>query len=102
MADYITNIIVRYEADLQRAKQYGCFLQLVKEQTPEICLASVQNKGLTLQYVKEQTPEICLAAVQQNGMALQYVKEQTPELCLEVAKQEARLKFIRKCIEKLN
>ena len=42
-------------------------------QTPENCLAAVQNDGYALQFVKEQTPEICLAAVKQNGLALQFV-----------------------------
>lgn len=31
--------------------------------------------------MEEQTPEICMAAVEQNGSALQWVKEQTLELC---------------------
>ena len=31
--------------------------------------------GYTLQLVKEQTYELCLAAVQQNGAALQYVED---------------------------
>ena len=53
MADYITDIIARYEADLQKVKL----------------------NGLSLEYVKEQTYELCLAAVQQNGGALQHVKD---------------------------
>ena len=40
MADYITDIIARYEADLQKVKQDGYALQFVKEQTPEICLVT--------------------------------------------------------------
>ena len=36
-------------------------------------LVGVHTSGYELQYVKEQTPEICLAAVQQDGRALRYV-----------------------------
>jgi hypothetical protein len=55
---------------------------LVKEQTPVLCLAAVQQYGYALQYVNEQTPELCLAAVQKYGRALQFVIAQTQELCL--------------------
>ena len=51
-------------------------------QTPEICLAAVQQNGYALEYVKEQTPVICLDAVQKNELALQFVKEQTPIICM--------------------
>ena len=49
----------------------------IKEQTPELCLAAVQQNGLALQFVKfkEQTPELCLAAVKQYRLALQFVKD---------------------------
>jgi hypothetical protein len=57
-------------------------LKHVKEQTPEVCLASVLMDGYALKHVKEQTPELCLSAVSKNAYALQYVKEQTQELCL--------------------
>lgn len=32
-------------------------------------LEKVKQNGLNLKYVNEQTPEICLAAVQENGLA---------------------------------
>ena len=56
------------------AKEF-LFLPLIKNQTPEICLAAVQKHGYALEYVKEQTPEICLAAVQKHSGALQFVKD---------------------------
>jgi hypothetical protein len=88
MADYITDIIERYEIDLQKVKQkYVWTLQYVKEQTPELCLVAVNQAGLVLKYVREQTPEICLAAVQESGLALYYVREQTPEICLAAIKR---------------
>ncbi|MGN1038120.1 MAG: DUF4116 domain-containing protein, partial [Mailhella sp.] len=40
------------------------------EQTPELCMAAVQQDGMALKFVRQQTLELCLAAVQQNGMAL--------------------------------
>ena len=49
--------------------------------------------------MKEQTPEICLAAVQQNGRALMYVKEQTSDICLAAIKQNPEAKvFVRLAI----
>jgi len=35
----------------------------------------------SLAYVRDQTPEICKAAVEQDGYALKYVEDQTPEIC---------------------
>ena len=44
------------ESDLERVKRDGMALQLVKEQTPEICLAAVKQNWHALEYVKNQTP----------------------------------------------
>ena len=44
------------------------------EQTPEICMAAVQQKGSVLEYVKEQTPNICVVAIQQKEDAIEYGK----------------------------
>ncbi len=51
-------------------------LQFVKKQTPELCLAAVQQYGRALGYVKEQTYELCLEAVKHYGYALQFVKDE--------------------------
>jgi hypothetical protein len=73
MAYYITDIIERYEADLQRVTQYGNDLAFVEEQTPEICLAAVKRCQWALCYVNDQTYDLCLEAIKQN------VKKQTHE-----------------------
>jgi len=75
------------ELCLAAVQQNGDALSYVKDQSPEICLAAVQQNGLALEYVKHQTPELCLAAVQQNGLALEYVKDQSPEICLAAVQQ---------------
>ena len=49
-------------------------------------LALVKHNGYALQLVTNQTEQICLAAVKRNGMALEYVKNQTEQLCLEAVK----------------
>lgn len=72
---------------LEEVKKNGYALGDIIEQTPEICLAAVNNAGCAVRFVKEQTPEICLAAVNNTGFALQYVKEQTYEICLAAIKQ---------------
>lgn len=64
--------------DLEMAGQICIELRGVKEQTQEICLATVRQNGAALQYVREQTPEICLAAVQKSEVALDCVRD--PEL----------------------
>lgn len=65
----------------------GETLRYVKDQTPELCLAAIQQDGSAIRFVRDQTTELCLAAVQQNGMLLSYVKKQTPELCLAAVRQ---------------
>lgn len=75
-------------------------LREAEEQTPEICLAAVQQDGLALEFIKEQTPKICLAAVKEGGLALKYVKKQTPEICLAAVKEnEAALPCVFPCFE---
>lgn len=75
-------------------KQDGLVLQYVKEQTPEICLAAIEQDEWALKYVKEQTPEICLAAVKQNGLDLEHVREQTLEICLAAVKRTRQLCYV--------
>ena len=117
MSGYITDIIARYEINLQKVKKNGVALrnvrafQYVKKQTHELCLAAVQKNGWALVYVKEQTHELCLVALQQDVRAFQYVKKQTHELCLAAllnkcdqlntlskAKRESEIKI--KCVIK--
>ena len=43
MAYYITDIIRRYETDLQEVKQDGLALEFVKEQTHELCLQYIRK-----------------------------------------------------------
>ena len=57
-------------------------MQFVNVQTPEICMAAVQQDGEALKYVKVQTPEICLAAIQYDENNLKLVREQSLEMCL--------------------
>ena len=47
----------QYQKDLERVKQSWFELSYVKNQTPEVCMAAVQQDGRALRYVKEQTPE---------------------------------------------
>jgi hypothetical protein len=51
-------ISLQYEKDLQKVLQDGFELRNIKEQTPEICLAAVNNLGWCLMYVKQQTDNI--------------------------------------------
>jgi len=76
------------EICLAAVQQNGSALMHVKEQTPEICVAAVQQYIDVFFCVREQTPEICLAAVQQDGWMLEFVKEQTPEICLAAVRQK--------------
>lgn len=59
-------------------EQYNNFLKLIKEDWSNFL------------YISEQTPELCMAAVQQNGIALEYVKEQTHEICMAAKKMLSR------------
>jgi len=64
--------------DLEQELEERMFLglQYIENQTPEICLAAVQQYGMSLKYVNEQTPEICLAAVQQDYQAIRQLKDE--------------------------
>lgn len=73
--------------------------KFVNRQTPDICLTAVRQSGLEIEYVYEQTEEICLAAVQQNGISLRYVKTQTYAICLAAVQQNGfAVGFIDTCI----
>lgn len=51
-------------------------------------LAAVKRDGFALKYVSQQTPEICVAAIEQDLCALDFVViEHTPEI-YKVAKQQ--------------
>ena len=67
-------------------KHNGSILQLIEEQTEEMCVEAVKN-FFVLQFVKKQTEKICLEAVKHNSLALQYVENQTDDICLEAVKQ---------------
>ena len=51
-----------------------------EEQTPEICLAAVQEIGWMIEYVENQSREICLAALQSLPYAIAYVRHPTSEM----------------------
>lgn len=74
-----------------RAKN-GMAIRHVKAQTPELCLAAVENNGLAIQFVKDQTEEICLAAVKQNGKAIQFIA--TPSVAV-IAASENQIKAMQ-------
>ena len=61
------------ESDLERVRRNGMELQFIEHQTPEICLAAVNEYGNALQFVKDQTLEICLEAIAHDGDALRFV-----------------------------
>lgn len=65
-------------------------LDLIENQTTEICLEAVKNNGLALRYVKLQNLNICLTAIYQNIFAIKYVKWY---LIDEVLKQLPDTKF---------
>jgi hypothetical protein len=53
MADYITDIIDRYEAELQKVQRDGYAFRFVKEQTYELCLAAGKQNVYALQFIKD-------------------------------------------------
>ena len=77
-----SSIIQTPELCLAAVEERGRSLRHVPRQTPELCLVAVEQDGYALRYVYHQTLEICLAAVRQNGSVLYLVEQQTPELCL--------------------
>lgn len=62
--------------DLETVKYCGKFLRLVKNQTPESCMAAVQLLPSNLQYVKKQTEEICMEAVKRDTSAINLIRSE--------------------------
>jgi hypothetical protein len=86
------------EICMAAVKSYPGALEFVKVQTPEICLAAVENDVYrrSLPYAKYQTHGICLAAVKANAGALEYVKQQTPDICLTAVKKNgSTLRYVK-------
>ena len=75
---------------IDEVKKDPSMLEKIQEQTEEICLAAVKQRGLAIQYVKDQTEAICLEAVNSDPNALQYIKDQTEEVCLQALKNDFR------------
>lgn len=46
-----------YEEVLEMVKENPYMLRFIQHQTPEVCLAAVEQEGLTLEFIKEQTQE---------------------------------------------
>ncbi len=59
-------------------------LAFVEHQTPEICLAAVQDNGFALMDVIHQTEELCLEAVKQNPIAIEFIRDK--DMFYKVAK----------------
>ncbi len=77
------------ELCLAMVKKDGWAIIYVQEEfkTLELYLAAVQQNGLVLEMITEQTHEICEAAIRQNWLAIKYAKVQTMHLCLIAVEQ---------------
>lgn len=92
-------------------------IELVKNQTTELCLFAIEQNRRELKrlyssktenyldlnfccsplkHIRQQSQEICLAAVKVNGYALKFVKDQTPRLCRAAVKQNPKaINYVR-------
>lgn len=52
-----------------------------------IYFAAIIQNGLVLELIEQQSYQLCINAVKQNGLALQFVKQQNEELCLLAVQQ---------------
>lgn len=84
--DFFKRIEPQNIIDLQGLEGDGLHLQYVKDQTPELCMASVKQNGMALRYVINQTPELCMTAVKQDWRAYADVKDKTPEIMTAATK----------------
>lgn len=62
-----------YEEVMNRVIDYGCDIEYVQDQTPELCLAAVRSDWVALRFIKRQTLELCIEAVEENSRAMKYV-----------------------------
>lgn len=59
-------------------------------------LDAIKEDPFKIQLVKIQTPELCLVAVKEDGTCLQYIKEQTDKLCFIAIKQDMSVQLMQK------
>jgi len=59
----------------------SCFLTIIKDQTPLVCLSAAKKFHCALKYIKEQTEELCIIAINHHPEAIRYVRKQTEQLC---------------------
>ena len=57
----------------------------MKNQTPELCMAAVQERGRALYYVEHQTPDVCIAAIRENSDSMKYIDINLLEMWLNIA-----------------
>jgi hypothetical protein len=73
--DYITAIINRYEAELQKVKNDAYCIQFVKEQTNELCLIALEKEPWCFQHVITMSKEMWRLAVKKDGRILHQIKD---------------------------
>lgn len=59
---------------LKDIEKRGRLIRYVKDQTHEMCIASIKNNWTALKYIKDQTPLLCKLAVDINPQAMKYVR----------------------------
>lgn len=69
-------------------------LELVEVQTPDLCMAAVQEAWYCLRYVKNQTNGIVMAALQRTGTAIAHVREITSDMVWFALRRSPRIIFI--------
>jgi hypothetical protein len=81
-----------------------CVLDVIEDQTFEMCIIATQANGDALIHVKNQTLEICVTAIANAPWMLEYAQYQTLEMCLTVVAydpfllQYAKYQTVEMCI----
>jgi hypothetical protein len=72
-------------------------LNLIEEQSEEMCLLAIQRNGMVLKFVRNKiiSSKMCMAAIKQNPLAIIYVpiELQTKEMC-DFVSQYYKLSFV--------
>ncbi len=71
---------------IEKVKIDHSYLDKIKDQTEEICLAAVKQDGYALYYVKNQTEKICLAAIKQNIKSIWFADIKRRNIALLILK----------------
>lgn len=84
-ADYANISEIEDEAELLELINYEpCTIGIIRNQTPELCLAAITLQPYCLAYLQDQSEDLCLLAVQKNSSVAELIRELHEDLVIKM------------------